>query len=115
VRLLRSHHGRYDPTAAIRSRGGTDVSQRTGPREASQDEKVSQLRAIAERVEEDLLAARHLIEGILEGMREREAAYAQPWKEWLSGAAACHDELVRLANAVATADHNRQGQGGRDR
>jgi hypothetical protein len=83
------------------------VSQRTGPREASLDEKVSQLRAIAERVEEDLLAARHLVEGILESVRETEAAYSQPWKEWLTGAAACHDELVRLANAVATASSSR--------
>jgi hypothetical protein len=36
-------------------------------------------------------------------VRETEAAYSQPWKEWLAGAAACHDELVRLANAVAAA------------
>ncbi len=83
------------------------MTQRTGPRETSLDEKVSQLRAIAERVEEDLLAARTLIEGILAGMRESEEAYSQPWKEWLTGAAACHDELVRLANAVATASANR--------
>lgn len=79
------------------------MSKGLGHRETSLDEKVSQLRAIAERVEEDLLAARQLVEGILASVRETEAAYSQPWNEWLAGAAACHDELVRLANAVATA------------
>ena len=83
------------------------MTQRIGAREASLDEKVSQLRAIAERVEEDLLAAQHLVEGILAGCKDSEAAYSQPWKEWLAGAKACHDDLVRLADAVDTAGSTR--------
>lgn len=76
------------------------MTERFGGRRAVVDGKISQLRAIAERVEEDLLAARHLIEGILDSVRESEQAYSEPWKEWLTSAASCHDELVRLANAV---------------
>jgi hypothetical protein len=91
----------------MRARRRLSVSQRISAREASLDEKVSQLRAIAERVEEDLLAARHLVEGILAGCPESEATYSQPWTEWLAGAKACHDQLVRLADAVDSAGSSR--------
>ncbi len=83
------------------------MTQRFGGRQAVLDEKVSQLRAITERVEEDLLAARHLIEGILDSLEGSEQAYSQPWQEWLNSAAACHDDLVRLADAVDRASPSR--------
>jgi len=76
------------------------VSQGRGGRQAELDQKVSQIRAIAERVEEDLLAARRLVEGILASESASAQACSRPWQEWLRSAAACHDELVTLANAM---------------